>query len=153
MLHDLRSKPRNAGESCYDVPNKESKNKLTNVGQNLLALGLLVLLADLGLVRGAILGVAGSLLLLVFQPLLHQAVPLVTPEDHNCHCSCCHWAAKSKFLCYRFSPHFRVKNHMVVLCWISLTFKKTFAEAVQGVTVYSHDCKEKTAVTGLQRVI
>ncbi len=75
MLHDLRSKPCNAGESCHDVPNGDSRDRLTDVGQNLLALGLLVLLADLGLVRGAILGVAGSLLLLVLQPLLQQAIP------------------------------------------------------------------------------
>ena len=83
MPHDLRSAPCNADESSYDVPCGESRNRLTNVGQNLLALGLLVLLADLGLVRGAILGVAGSLLFLVLQPLLQQAVPLVTPEDRN----------------------------------------------------------------------
>ena len=75
MLHDFRSAPCSIGKSCYTVPNGESRNRLTNVGQNLLALGLLVLLADLGLVRGSILGVAGSLLLLVLQPLLQQAVP------------------------------------------------------------------------------
>ena len=75
MLHDFRSAPCTIGKSCYTVPNGESRNRLTNVGQNLLALGLLVLLADLGFIRGAILGVAGSLLLLVLQPLLQQAVP------------------------------------------------------------------------------
>jgi len=75
VLHAFRSAPCNTGESGHDVSNEESKNRLTNVGQDLLALGLLVLLADLRLVRGAILGVAGGLLLLVLQPLLQQAVP------------------------------------------------------------------------------
>lgn len=110
VLHDLRSTPCNAGESFYDVPSGESKNRLTNVGQNLLALGLLVLLADLGLVRGPILRIAGSLLFLVLQPLLHQAVPIVTSEDHNCHRNCCHQAATSAFQCCHLSLDCKIKN-------------------------------------------